>query len=75
VPKQTIIVSNVPSVLGAVLQENCLNGKLDTAVKVLYTTSKETFIIGLSQPDTFCGQCWYIIRCRIYGKAMEWKSR
>jgi hypothetical protein len=38
----------VPSVLGAVFQENRLNGYLDTAVKVLYTTSKELIIIGLS---------------------------
>jgi len=49
VPKQTLIVSNVPSVLGAVFQENGLNGNIDTAVKVLYTTSKEPFIIGLPQ--------------------------
>jgi hypothetical protein len=48
VPKQTRIVSNVPRVLGAVFQENRLNGNLNTAVKVLYTRGKDTFIIGLS---------------------------
>jgi len=34
-----------------VFQENSLNGNLDTAVKLLYTTSKEPSIIGLSQPN------------------------
>ena len=32
-------------------QENRLNGNLDNAVKLLYTTSKEPFIIGLSEPN------------------------
>jgi len=54
-------------------QENSLNGNLDTAVKLLYTTSKEPFIIGLSQSNRHLWEILvhYYVQCLWKGPRME----